>query len=74
MDSVVTAALGCEMFRFALAAFDEVTNNRVDLSLVPVVTLLPGLVSQSVILWDRVCLEWTRVAKGRTNVRLLATV
>jgi len=61
------------MFRFALADFDEVTNNCVDLSLVPVVTLLPGLVSQSVILWDRVCLEWTRMAKGRLTVRLLAT-
>ena len=32
---------------------------------------LPGLVSQSVILWDRVCLEWTRIAKGRLTVRLL---
>jgi len=33
---------------------------------------LPGLVSQSVILWDWVCLEWTRMAKGRLTVRLLA--
>jgi hypothetical protein len=35
---------------------------------------LPGLVSQSVVLWDLVILEWTRVAKGRLSLRLLATV
>jgi hypothetical protein len=33
---------------------------------------LPGLVSQSVLLWDRVCLEWTRMAKGRLTVGLIA--
>ena len=31
-----------------------------------------GLMSQSVVLWDRVCLEWTRMAKGRLAVRLSA--
>ena len=35
---------------------------------------LPGLVSQSAVLWDRVYLERTRMAKGRANVRLLAAV
>ena len=32
---------------------------------------LPGLVSQSVVMWDRVRLEWTRMAKRRLKVRLL---
>ncbi len=31
---------------------------------------LPGLVSQSVILWDRIGLEWSRIVKGRLTISL----
>ena len=33
---------------------------------------LPGLVSQSVVLWDRVQLEWMRMAKSHLAVHLAA--
>jgi hypothetical protein len=35
-------------------------------------TWLPGLVSQSVLLWDRVRLEMKRIGKGRTRINLLS--
>jgi hypothetical protein len=37
----------------------------------PQINWLPGLVSQSAILWDRACLVWTRIVNGRITVRLL---